>query len=34
LLRRPEDARLLNYATSGYFKFWQGVKDGNFALAG
>jgi len=34
LLRRPEDARLLNYATSGYFKFWQGVKSGDFSLAG
>jgi len=33
LLRRPEDARLLNYATSGYFKFWQGVKSGDFSLA-
>lgn len=26
LLRRPEDARGLDYATAGFFKFWQGVK--------
>ncbi|RYG60150.1 DNA photolyase FAD-binding protein, partial [bacterium] len=26
LLRRPEDAELLPYATAGFFKFWQGVK--------
>ncbi len=27
LLRRPDDAQLLQYATSGFFKFWQGVKE-------
>ena len=26
LLRRPEDADGLKYATAGYFKFWQGAK--------
>ncbi len=26
LLRRPEDARGLNYATAGFFKFWQGIR--------
>lgn len=26
LLRRPEDAEMLQYATAGFFKFWQGAK--------
>ena len=27
LARRPEDARMLPWARSGYFRFWQGAKD-------
>lgn len=26
LLRRPQDAELLSWATAGFFKFWQGAK--------
>ncbi|RYX80191.1 hypothetical protein EON83_29705 [bacterium] len=27
LLRRPEDAEMLPHATSGFFKFWQAIKN-------
>ena len=34
LLRRQEDARVLSYATSGYFKFWQGAKKEGLPMLG
>ncbi len=34
LLRRREDARVLQYATSGYFKFWQGAKKDGLPMLG
>lgn len=33
-LRRREDARVLQYATSGYFKFWQGAKKDGLPMLG